>query len=415
MVTQKHNDAHPDNPICSLVGVNFNIWRRWDAKPATELRDFDAKIQTSSKTGKPVFPKWEGGHIFVLCKSNSIDSVIDLVRSYIEMYGKNQFNEDNVKSYTQTIGFAYNGGKDLTGFIDGTRNPDHMLRALTDQVLIHPGDCPNDKADTHVGGCYAYAGKFVHDLKKFRAMSDEEKNNLMGRDLRVVTPHKGFDNRPENPRLENAPEYAHTNRGHGSMYRQAYPFRNENEEGLFFCAFSRFLSEIDSALNRMAGHVESGEVDGVFKFSKNVHSNYYYVPSVPELQELFLRADVVVPENERAAPGKLNLERNNSMENKKKINIEYCTNCGYVTHYMAIKQAIEEVSPNVVVVPNPFLPRLSAFEITTEEGEVLWSKLSHPDGRTNYAHVFPDKKIVCERVRNYLGLPSLEQPLAPEK
>jgi hypothetical protein len=61
----------------------------------------------------------------------------------------------------------------------------------------------------------------------------------------------------------------------------------------------------------MAGHVESGEVDGVFKFSKNVYSNYYYVPSVPELQELFLRADVVVPENERAAPGKLNLERNN--------------------------------------------------------------------------------------------------------
>lgn len=31
-------------------------------------------------------------------------------------------------------------------------------------------------------------------------MPDEEKNNLMGRDLKVVTPHKGFDNRPENPR-----------------------------------------------------------------------------------------------------------------------------------------------------------------------------------------------------------------------
>ena len=53
----------------------------------------------------------------MLCKSNSIDSVIDLVRAYIEMYGKNQFNEDNVKSYTQTIGFAYNGGKDLTGYV----------------------------------------------------------------------------------------------------------------------------------------------------------------------------------------------------------------------------------------------------------------------------------------------------------
>lgn len=64
-----------------------------------------------------MFPKWEDGHIFVLCKSNSIDSVIDLVRSFIEMFGKNQYNEDNVKRYTQTIGFAYNGGKDLTGYV----------------------------------------------------------------------------------------------------------------------------------------------------------------------------------------------------------------------------------------------------------------------------------------------------------
>lgn len=61
----------------------------------------------------------------------------------------------------------------------------------------------------------------------------------------------------------------------------------------------------------MAGDVESGEVDGVFKFSKNLYSNYYYVPSLPELADLFLKADVVVPEKDRAAPGKLNFDRNN--------------------------------------------------------------------------------------------------------
>ena len=37
---------------------------------------------------------------------------------------------------------------------------------------------------------------------------------------------------------------------------QAYPYRRPTEEGLFFTAYARFLSEIDTALNRMCGHYE---------------------------------------------------------------------------------------------------------------------------------------------------------------
>jgi hypothetical protein len=47
--------------------------------------------------------------------------------------------------------------RDLTGFLDGTRNPDHLLRAIVDQagnylnkIVIFPGDNKDDLS--HTGG-----------------------------------------------------------------------------------------------------------------------------------------------------------------------------------------------------------------------------------------------------------------------
>ena len=59
--------------------------------------------------------------------------------------------------------------------------------------------------------------------------------------------------------------------------------------------------------------------------------------------------------------------------------------------------------PGVEVVQNPEMPRLSAFEIVTEDGHVLWSKLSQPDGRQNYPTVFPSIKQLIEAFGKYLG------------
>jgi hypothetical protein len=76
--------------------------------------------------------------------------------------------EDNIRESSQYIGFRYGHGvkfnenyaKDLTGFIDGTRNPDHVLRAIIDNCVIFE----DDDEGRHVGGTYLYAGRFVHNL-----------------------------------------------------------------------------------------------------------------------------------------------------------------------------------------------------------------------------------------------------------
>jgi deferrochelatase/peroxidase EfeB len=87
--------------------------------------------------------------------------------------------------------------------------------------------------------------------------------------------------------LEKPPSNSHVERAHAPIYRQAYPYVHNEESGLFFCAFSRSLEEIDKALKRMAGHeAADGSLDGLFEFTKSVANNFYYCPSLSELVAL---------------------------------------------------------------------------------------------------------------------------------
>jgi len=60
----------------------------------------------------------------------------------------------------------------------------------------------------------------------------------------------------------------------------------------------------------------------------------------------------------------------------------------------------------VKVYGNLVFPRQSAFEVTTEKGAILWTKLDHPsgDGRNNYPHCFPTNEQILEAVEKHLGL-----------
>ena len=64
------------------------------------------------------------------------------------------------------MGFL-NDGRDLTGAIDGTKNPDATLRTVVEQATIGPRDYPDG---AHLGGSFVFCSKFSHRLAEFRAM-----------------------------------------------------------------------------------------------------------------------------------------------------------------------------------------------------------------------------------------------------
>jgi deferrochelatase/peroxidase EfeB len=104
-----------------------------------------------------------------------------------------------------------------------------------------------------------------------------------------VEPHIGYDQRPENPRLEEEQTHkgAHVVRAFGSMHRHAMPYRLPKEEGLFFVSVARSLTELNTAIERMAGiYADDGSPDNLFKITRSVSNGYFYVPSVVELKQL---------------------------------------------------------------------------------------------------------------------------------
>jgi len=58
-----------------------------------------------------------------------------------------------------------------------------------------------------------------------------------------------------------------------------------------------------------------------------------------------------------------------------KVLVEFCTAWGYDKRYKALATKLQSSIPDLQVQGNVKPPRSSAFEITTEDGSVLWSKL----------------------------------------
>eukprot|EP01129_Flabellula_baltica_P004804 TRINITY_DN1707_c0_g1_i1.p1 TRINITY_DN1707_c0_g1~~TRINITY_DN1707_c0_g1_i1.p1 ORF type:complete len:582 (+),score=129.39 TRINITY_DN1707_c0_g1_i1:60-1748(+) len=412
--TQRVMEAY-ETPIVSVIGVENKMWRRWDSNPPVSLHSF--KERRAGDSGEVVLPASDED-MFLFVKCDRIDLCNSLTSEIIWA-----LEDCGLESHSQTIGFVNmpttgfspNQGRDLTGFVDGTRNPDHLLRAVVDQTLIFG----SDDESNHVGGSFMYAGKYIHNLRKFHAMNNEEKSNIIGRDYSVVQAHVGYDKRAENARLDNdeyrnrgardtpAPNRYHTNRGHASIYRQAMPFISGDEQGLYFIAFARTIDEFDLVLDRMSGKFqEDGTTDALFDISKAVTSNYYYCPSLRELQDL---PNVEVIENPDLGE---DIETENEGPN---LIFEVCTNCGYKTIALDIMKVIKRVCPEVNVLLNPVLPRLACFELYAEDGTILFSKLAKPDGMNNMPYCFPSHAEIETALREYFNMEPREDYTDEEK
>jgi len=86
-----------------------------------------------------------------------------------------------------------------------------------------------------------------------------------------------------------------------------------------------------------------------------------------------------------------------------RVFIEYCTNCGYKTIYLEKKRIMEDISPLIHIIGNATIPRLAAFEVTLEDGTIIWSKLGQRGGKNNDVDVFPSNEHLSKELRKIIG------------
>ncbi|HEY6094109.1 MAG TPA: Dyp-type peroxidase [Gallionellaceae bacterium] len=160
--------------------------------------------------------------------------------------------------------FKYKTGLDLTGYEDGTENP-QGADAL--QAALSPNHTPGIE-----GSSFVAIQQWKHDLTHFEAMPAAEQDNVIGR-------HK-----VDNEEIEDAPASAHVKRTAQESFdpeafvlRRSMPWAEGRQAGLMFVAFGKSLEAYESLLRRMVG-AEDGIVDGLFRFTRPVSGSYFWCP-----------------------------------------------------------------------------------------------------------------------------------------
>jgi putative iron-dependent peroxidase len=160
--------------------------------------------------------------------------------------------------------FFYDGGRDLSGFEDGTANP--RDEAAVAAAIVAEGPL--------AGSSFVAVQRWIHDLNRFSGLTPADADNIIGR--RLAT----------NEEFEDAPESAHVKRTAQELFvpeayivRRSMPWSDGEEHGIEFIAYGDTLDKFEEMLRRMAG-LDDGITDGLFSFSHPLTGGYYWVPPV---------------------------------------------------------------------------------------------------------------------------------------
>jgi len=177
--------------------------------------------------------------------------------------------------------FVYAGGRDLSGYEDGTENPKDD-KAAEAALVSGPAGL--------AGSSFVAVQRWIHDLKHFNTYPGHQRDDIIGR------------RQDTNEELTSAPESSHVKRTAQESYdppafmvRRSMPWAGVNEQGLEFIAFVESLARFDRMMRRMVG-LEDGIADALFKFSRAVTGGYYWCPPIQggklDLSYLGLSGDV---------------------------------------------------------------------------------------------------------------------------
>src|SRR5690606_20925361 len=150
--------------------------------------------------------------------------------------------------------FRYDVGRDLSGYEDGTENPE--------------GDEARAAAFDARGASYVGVQRWVHDLALFESFEPRRRDDVIGR------------RREDNEEFDEAPASAHVKRAaqesfapEAFMVRRSMPFSDAHGDGLVFVGFGKSFDAFEAITRRMLG-LEDGVVDALYEFTRPVSSRF---------------------------------------------------------------------------------------------------------------------------------------------
>ncbi len=166
----------------------------------------------------------------------------------------------------ETSSWSYRRYRDLTGFVDGTKNPS-LLEAL--DVAVIPNGSPG------AGGTILLLQKWAHDVSAWEALEQSEQEMVIGR------------TKSDDVELDPQPQGSHVSRTDqemfGDVFRRNMPYGTVTEHGTMFVGFCHAQRPLAAMLESMAGRTD-GVRDALTRYTTPLSGAYYFVPSTQAIR-----------------------------------------------------------------------------------------------------------------------------------
>ncbi len=165
----------------------------------------------------------------------------------------------------EMVGWPYHRDLDLTGFVDGTKNPTTV--AATKVATIPAGE-PGE------AGSVLLLQEWEHDALAWETLPTSEQERAMGREKR------------EGDELDPLPPRSHVARTDqerfGDIFRRNIGYGTLTRHGTIFVGFSADRARLDAMLESMVGTTGGGR-DELTEYTHAMTGAYYFVPSTEAL------------------------------------------------------------------------------------------------------------------------------------
>jgi putative iron-dependent peroxidase len=188
--------------------------------------------------------------------------------------------QNKVEVLDERVCFRNFDGRDLTGFIDGTENPQFSDDRAEVALL-------GENHGVFSDGSFVFAQRYAHNLEKWKQLKVDTQEQVIGR-TKLESIELDDEVKPENAHV--ARTVVEDDAGEEmEILRHSLPYGDgKGDQGLFFIAYTQDLNIIDAMLLRMFGTSGDGIHDRLLHFVTPMDGAYYFAPSEELLEEVLV-------------------------------------------------------------------------------------------------------------------------------
>ncbi|WP_168378809.1 Dyp-type peroxidase [Acinetobacter cumulans] len=256
---------HPNAQIKTAVAFGPELWAQLYSQAPAGFKQLDP-IQGSFNM--PVVP----ADVLIHIAAQRTDICFALSQTFFDGI------QDKVDVLDERVCFRNFDGRDLTGFIDGTENPQFPDDRAETALL-------SEDAGIFADGSFVFAQRYAHNLDKWKKLKVDAQEHVIGR-TKLESIELNEDEQPENSHVSRT--VVEDDEGEElAILRHSLPYGDgRGDQGLFFIAYTKDLSIIDSMLVRMFGTSGDGIHDRLLHFVTPMDGAYYFAPSEELLEEV---------------------------------------------------------------------------------------------------------------------------------